>query len=35
MSTVARDATKSNIFKSMDNIRFEQTISHQCGITHE
>jgi propane monooxygenase coupling protein len=23
----------SNIFKSMKDIRFEDTISHQCGIT--
>ena len=33
MATAARDATKQNIFKSMDAIQFEQTISHQCGIT--
>lgn len=33
MSTVARDASRQNIFKSMDAIKFEQTISHQCGIT--
>lgn len=33
MSTVARDASRQNIFKSMDDIKFEQTISHQCGIT--
>lgn len=33
MSTLARDATHSNIFKSMDAITFEQTISHQCGVT--
>src|ERR1700739_471964 len=23
----------SNIFKSMKDIRFEDTVSHQCGIT--
>jgi len=33
MSTVARDASNSNIFKDMAHIKFEQTISHQCGIT--
>ena len=33
MSSVARDASQSNIFKSMDDITFEQTISHQCGVT--
>ncbi|AGT10898.1 MmoB/DmpM family protein [Paracoccus aminophilus] len=33
MSTTARDSTKSNIFKSMKDITFEQTISHQCGVT--
>ncbi|WP_353476690.1 MmoB/DmpM family protein (plasmid) [Salipiger sp. H15] len=33
MSTAARDASKSNIFKSMKDITFEQTISHQCGVT--
>ncbi|MGC3940602.1 MmoB/DmpM family protein [Roseobacter sp. EG26] len=33
MSTIARDATKQNIFKSMKDITFEQTISHQCGVT--
>ncbi len=33
MSNIARDATKSNIFKSMKDITFEQTISHQCGVT--
>ena len=33
MSLTARDATKDNIFKSMKDIEFKQTISHQCGVT--
>ena len=33
MSTAARDASHDNIFKSMKDITFEQTISHQCGVT--
>lgn len=33
MSEIARDASKANIFKSMDNIVFDQTISKQCGVT--
>jgi len=33
MSTTARDSSKKNIFKSMKDITFEQTISHQCGVT--
>jgi propane monooxygenase coupling protein len=33
MSSVARDATQSNIFKAMKDITFEQTISHECGVT--
>ena len=34
MSTHSRDNTeKSNIFQSMDNLEFKQTISHQCGVT--
>jgi propane monooxygenase coupling protein len=33
MSSVARDASQSNIFKAMKDITFEQTISHQCGVT--
>ena len=24
---------QDNIFKSMKDVRFEQTISHQCGVT--
>ncbi|WP_146589829.1 MmoB/DmpM family protein [Puniceibacterium confluentis] len=33
MSSTARDASKSNIFKAMKDITFDQTISHQCGVT--
>ena len=33
MSTAARDSKKSNIFKGMKDIAFNQTISHQCGVT--
>ncbi len=33
MSTAARDSKKSNIFKGMKDLTFEQTISHQCGVT--
>ncbi len=33
MSSVARDNSKGNIFKAMKDITFEQTISHQCGVT--
>jgi propane monooxygenase coupling protein len=33
MSIAARDASHSNIFKSMNEITFDQTISHQCGVT--
>ena len=33
MSSPARDSSQSNIFKSMKDITFEQTISHQCGVT--
>ncbi|RWP30455.1 MmoB/DmpM family protein [Mesorhizobium sp.] len=33
MSTAARDASQSNIFRAMKDITFEQTISHQCGVT--
>lgn len=33
MSLAARNATKGNIFKSMNDLKFEQTISHQCGVT--
>jgi propane monooxygenase coupling protein len=33
MSSTARNATKKNIFKAMKDITFDQTISHQCGVT--
>ncbi len=33
MSTIARDASHQNIFKEMKDIVFDQTISHQCGVT--
>ena len=33
MSTVARDSSKQNIFKAMKDITFDQTVSHQCGVT--
>lgn len=33
MSTSARDSSSQNIFKSMKDITFDQTISHQCGVT--
>ena len=33
MSTTARNATKSNIFKAMNDITFDHTVSHQCGVT--
>lgn len=33
MSTVSRAATNQNIFRKMDDLVFEQTISHQCGVT--
>ncbi len=33
MSIVARDASRSNIFKEMKDITFEKTISDQCGVT--
>ena len=33
MSTAARNAAHDNIFKSMKDITFEQTISDQCGVT--
>lgn len=33
MSTVARDNSHDNIFKSMKDITFEKTVSHQCGVT--
>ena len=33
MSLVSRTATKQNIFHKMSDIVFDQTISHQCGVT--
>lgn len=33
MSVSERGASASNIFKSMGDLTFEQTISHQCGVT--
>lgn len=33
MSVAARGETHSNVFKSMKDITFEQTISDQCGVT--
>lgn len=33
MSLAARDSSHDNIFKAMKDITFEQTISHQCGVT--
>jgi propane monooxygenase coupling protein len=31
--TLMSQAQQVNIFKSMKDIRFEDTISHQCGVT--
>lgn len=33
MSTAARDASHSSIFKQMKDITFNQTISDECGVT--
>lgn len=33
MSEIARNSSNANVFKSMKNIEFDQTISHQCGVT--
>jgi len=34
MSTIARDASKQNIFKSMKDIDLtSREVSHQCGVT--
>ncbi|ASJ74854.1 MmoB/DmpM family protein [Granulosicoccus antarcticus] len=33
MSESARNSTNQNVFKSMKDIKFDQTISHQCGVT--
>lgn len=33
MSSTARNSSNQNIFKSMKDITFDQSISHQCGVT--
>lgn len=33
MSVAARGATHQNVFKSMKDIKFDQTISDECGVT--
>ena len=33
MTVTARDASTANIFKTMDEIKFDRTISDQCGVT--
>ena len=33
MSVVSRAATNHNIFQKMGDLVFDQTISHQCGVT--
>ena len=33
MSVASQGAQRSNIFKSMKDLTFEQSISHQCGVT--
>ncbi len=33
MSVVSRSATNQNIFQKMGDLVFNQTISHQCGVT--
>ncbi|MDQ0348746.1 MULTISPECIES: MmoB/DmpM family protein [Ancylobacter] len=33
MSTMSRSATNQNIFQKMGDLVFDQTISHQCGVT--
>lgn len=33
MSEVSRGEAHDNIFKSMNDLEFKQTISHQCGVT--
>lgn len=32
-TTTSRGTSHANIFKSMRDITFDQTISHQCGVT--
>lgn len=33
MSLMSRSATNQNIFQKMGDLVFDQTISHQCGVT--
>lgn len=33
MSESARNSANQNVFKAMKDIKFDQTISHQCGVT--
>src|SRR6201996_4324900 len=33
MSLASRSASNQNIFQKMGDLRFDQTISHQCGVT--
>jgi propane monooxygenase coupling protein len=33
MSTTARNASNKNIFKSMDDLEWDHSISDQCGVT--
>ncbi|PZQ80394.1 MAG: monooxygenase [Ancylobacter novellus] len=33
MSVTSRSATNQNIFQKMGDLVFDQTISHQCGVT--
>ncbi len=33
MSLASRSASNQNIFHKMNDIVFDQTISHQCGVT--
>ena len=33
MSTASRSSENNNIFQKMGDIVFNQTISHQCGVT--
>ena len=33
MSVSSRSATNQNIFQKMGDLVFDQTISHQCGVT--
>jgi propane monooxygenase coupling protein len=33
MSDATTNKPRSNIFKAMDDITFDRTISHECGVT--